>query len=188
MAHGSCARLGIRSRASDCHLTDRHVRFVYRGSQPHHYNRNWALRFLSLSTQPVTNSLKPGTHEQHTTADIRRRVLVLLMPAKASRPASIGRENSIRPSSRSRDAKTLKATKTCSSTRLEGVSVRKAAWWLQTSNLKTLAPLLRFAARSNVSRLDASPRTRVDHPSHTTLRGTRADYSLVVFHELQLLK
>lgn len=66
MAHGSCARLAIRSRLSDC-PSHRHVPYdLYIGitastttSVTGHCN------FSLLSTQPVTNSSYTDTHEQH---------------------------------------------------------------------------------------------------------------------------
>jgi len=62
---------------------------------------------LSLSRpQPVTKTpLYPGTHEQHTTANIRSSCSSC--QPTASRPASTAPRNSIRPSSGSQDVKPL---------------------------------------------------------------------------------
>lgn len=62
------ARLAIRSRASDCHLTDTYDLYTYRDhSLPttHPYPQSSIAISHFLSTQPVTNSLVPDAHEQH---------------------------------------------------------------------------------------------------------------------------
>jgi hypothetical protein len=180
--------LAIRSTASDCHLTDTYDLYGRDHSLTNH-TRNRALQSLSFS--PPNQSqipLYPGTHEQHNYG--RRPVLVLLTPAKSlSRPASLESRNSIHFFVREPGQRIAVSTGTniCLSTRQERVSVRKAAWWLQMSNLKALALLLRFDARSSASRLrQMPPRTPDRFPmdlGQGILRGTPTGYCNFMSHE-----
>ena len=137
MAHGSSARLAIRSRASDC-LSHRTRTIPPSGSQPHNHSHNRALQSSSSSTptshknSPVpwhTRATHYGKHppscsscqQQPPVRQARRRV-TRSVPRQGARMSSRCNHGAI----------------VCSSTRLERVSVREAAWWLQLSELKIL--------------------------------------------------
>jgi hypothetical protein len=124
-------------------------------------------KYLPFSTRLITAPLHTDSPagEQHTTADVCPRA------PRASNSLPHGTQNSIRSSSRSQDVKTIAST-ICSTTRLDRMSVRKAAWRLQVSKLKTLALLPRFAARSSDSRLGVSPNPGFDFMVELGATGT----------------
>ena len=155
------ARLAIRSRASDCRITDTYDLYTYRdhrASQQPIHTHNRALQSLSLSLNPTSHKL-PGT--RYTRATQLRQTSGPRAPHASEKPLPCGKHRAAKldPSliKGARMTKTLTGTTICSSTRADLVSVREAAWWLQMSNLKTLALLLRFDARSSASRLRQMP-------------------------------
>jgi hypothetical protein len=138
MAHGSDARLAIRSRASDCRLTNTYVRSLHRDHSlttiptTGHCN-------LSLSRRPNQSQKLPCTLA-HTSNTLRQTsVLVLLMPANslpsgkhgAAKTRSVPRQGArmSKPLYPWRYRMLVDETRT-------GVGEEGCIWWLQLSTLK----------------------------------------------------
>ena len=188
MAHGSCARLAIRSRLSDC-PSHRHVPYdLYIGitastttAVTGHCN------FSLLSTQPITNSSYTDTHEQHNYGRHPSSCSSCQQKKPPVRQAS-RRETSIRPSSRSRDCPDSQtALAICPSTRLEtGVGEEGCMKAAYVKSKPTLALLPSLRCEIECFKTKMRPRTPDRSPhDRELLRGTPADYCPVMFHEVE---
>lgn len=144
-----CIHIGITASQQPIHTHNRALQSLT-FSQPNQSQTPWYQMHTSNTTTAVVRSRAPHASETP--------------PARQSNAARKLDQSLVRePGMSKSDFKW--GTNICSSTRPERVSVRKAAWWLQMSNLKTLALLhsLRCEIECFQTRC-ALPGPRIDPP------------------------